>query len=112
MTLSPRDTERARQFQANRQQTRQLERGNTLLELAQLQTAMQHYRTKLVSALESNDSSAANNYISQLITLRATQCALNLRHLRETGQAVDAAVIQAEQTAYAADCARLIAATA
>lgn len=70
---------------------------------------MQHYRNKLIGALTANDTEAIQNYISQLIRLRATQCGLNLRYYREIGKTVNTDLVRTEQTAYITDCTRLIA---
>ncbi len=109
MSLSPRDAERARQFQANRSQTRQLRQGNTLLELTQVQAAIRHYQTKLIAVLDAHDEVGAKQIVQQLISLRATQCALAIRHQQEIGS-LNQTTVTAERTAYLADCARLIAA--
>lgn len=110
--MSLREAERARRFQTNRRQTRQLTNGNITLELAQVFTALNHYRTKLATALEKNDRPIVDQCLNQLITLRSTQCALNLKRYQETGQPVTPALIKAERAAYYADCAKLVALSA
>lgn len=112
MITNPRDTERVRRFQANRHQTKQINNGNTTLELAQVFTALNHYRTKLISALEQNNRPLVDQCLNQLITLRSTQCALSLKRYQETGQSVTPALIKAERNAYYADCAKLVAISA
>ncbi len=111
MTPSPRDAERARQFQANRQQTRQLSQGSAALELAQVHTALDHYKNKLAAAITANDEAAIENAINQLITLRSTQCALRLKQQEQNGQ-LTPEIIKAERDSYYADCYRLISTTA
>lgn len=107
MTLSPRDAERARQFQTNRSQTRQINQGSAALELVQVHTALDHYKNKLAAAITANDKSAIDNAISQLITLRSTQCALRLKQKQETGQ-ITPEIIKAERDSYYADCYQLL----
>lgn len=107
MTLSPRDAERARQFQTNRSQTRQINQGSAALELAQIHTALDHYKNKLTAAITANDENAIDNAISQLITLRSTQCALRLKQKKEAGQ-ITPEIIKAERDSYYADCYQLL----
>lgn len=110
MTLSPRDAERARQFQVNRNQARQISHGSAALELAQVHTALDHYKNKLTAAIAANDESAIDNAINQLITLRSTQCALRLKQKQEVGQLTPEA-IETERNDYYTDCFRLISTT-
>lgn len=107
MTISPRDAERARQFLANRNQTRQINRGSTALELAQVQTALDHYKNKLASAMAANDSTAIDQALNQLITLRSTQCVLRLKQKQEIGQ-LTPEIIKNERDHYYTDCYQLI----
>lgn len=110
MTVITRDSDRARLFNAGRQQTRQINQGSASLELAQTQVALEHYKKKLLSALETQDTVAIDQCITQLITLRSTQCALRLKQYQEKGQTLTPALIKAERHQYAIDCAQLIAA--
>ena len=110
MTVITRDAERARLFQTGRAQTRQINRGSTTLELAETQVALQHYKTKLLTALQTQDQTAINQALDQLITLRSTQTALTLKQIKESGQELTPFIIQTERERYYTDCAQLIAA--
>lgn len=111
MMPSLRDAERARQFQTNRNQTRQINQGSATLELAQVHAALDHYKNKLTAAITVNDESTIENTINQLITLRSTQCALRLKQKQEAGQ-LTPEIIKAERDSYYADCYQLISTTA
>ena len=108
---SIRDAERARQFQANRHQARQIASGSTALELAQTQVALEHYKNKLAAATAAHDADTIEQTINQLITLRSTLCALRVKQKQENNE-LTPAIIAVERDAYYADCYRLISATA